>query len=271
MSREFDFSRNTKIDLAQAAQFRCVRPGCNKPTHIYDPVAQKWKHAGAAAHDAPASPNEGGERADNDLTPEQKKAYGNGAWLCRSCSTLVDIAQRFFPLGTLPAWQEAACQALLESTLSPVQPSSIDFLAAAAKVQEFLTLIKPIVFEMHWNVLAIPVPTMHHIQRAWSQAWPLLPLRPYSGLFPHIVNVQQRLLDTAKAVKEEVTDGSSWHISQAYYRCNTAHFGAAPGLAEQFKDAYARVLALVNDFVEMRYYLQDFVSGRLNHHTLYLW
>jgi hypothetical protein len=84
-------------------------------------------------------------------------------------------------------------------------------------------------------------------------------------------NLQQRLLDTAKAIKKEVTDGSSSHISQAYYHRNAAHFRAAPGLAEQLKESYFRVLALVNAFEEMRNYLQAFVSARFNHHTLYLW
>lgn len=271
MTRDFDFSRNTKIDLAQAAQFRCVRPGCNKQTHFFDQMAGKWKHLGAAAHDAPASPNEGGERADNDLTADQKKAYENGAWLCRNCSTVVDIAQKFFPLGTLPSWQAAACQALQGSTLSSVQPSSIDFLAAAAKVEKFLAWTKSIRFEFHWQVLAIPVPTIHHIDRIWAETWPLLPLRPYSGLFPHIVNVQQRLLDTLKAIKAEVTDLWSWHTSQGYYHCNKPGFGAAPGLAERFEESHARVVALINDFLEARDYLQNFVSGRVNHHALYLW
>jgi hypothetical protein len=270
MTRDFEFSRNTKADLAFAAQFRCVRPGCNQPTHFFDQTTGKWKHFGVAAHDAPASLNEGGERADNDLTPDQKKAYGNGAWLCRNCSTIVDIAQKYFPLKTLPLWQEAAAQAIQNNALSPVQPSSISFTEAAGKVEKFLDLAKPILFNLYQNVLTIPVPTIHAISRILAESSPLLPLRPYSGLFPHIVNVQQRILDTLRAIKAEVTDLSSWHTSGGYYRCNTASFGAPSGLAERFKESHARVLALVNDFWVARDYLHDFILGRVNHHALYL-
>lgn len=271
MTRDFDFSRNTKLDLANAARFRCVRPGCNRATHIFDRTTGKWRHVASGAHDAPASPNEGGDRAENDLTPEQKKAYGNGAWLCRNCATVVDIAQKLFPLGTLPFWQEAAAQANDNNTLSAVQPSSITFTEAAGKVEKFLALLKPIRFNISWNILTIPIPTIYEIGRVLAASSPLLPLLPYSGLFPHIVNVQQRILDSLRAIKTEVTEMSAWHTRDGCYRPNADFFGGPPELAERFKASHALVLALVYDFFEAFAYLQEFVRGHLNHHVLYLW
>jgi len=271
MTREFRFSESVKLDLAQAAHFHCVRPGCNQTTHFYDSTTGKWRHFGAAAHDAPASVNEGGERSDNDLTPEQKKAYGNGAWLCRNCATLVDVAQSYFPLYTLPKWQADASEAMRQNAFNSVPPSHINYTEALAKAKNFFDLTTDIRFEGTKTDLAISVRSVEQINKLWRESWPLLPLRNYSGLFPHIVNLQNRMLDTLKSVKTEVTDLSNWHTNNGYYLCNGRVFGTPTEKAEKFRKSHAEVLQLIDDYFIARNELQQFIIGQVNHNLLYLW
>lgn len=268
MSRENPFSPSIKSDLAQAAYFHCVRPGCNQSTHFYDPSKQRQVHFGAASHDAPASPNEGGERSGNNLTPEQIRAYNNGAWLCRNCSTLVDIAQSYFPLGTLPMWQATATEARRRLTFSPVPASHINYSEAVARVQRFLDLTKN--FHVQHGP-SISIPSRHQMEIIVQKCYHLTPTNEYSALFPHLVNVQLRMASDLVSMRKEITDYSNWHISEGYYRCNTLLLADAQQ-AQRIKESCAKVLRFAEDYSDARNYLQRFVgTNNFDHSLLYLW
>jgi hypothetical protein len=269
MTREFEFSPKVKAELAYVAQFRCVRPGCNKVTHLYDQTQGKWVHFGAGSHDAPAGTNEGGLRSDNDMTPEQKKAYGNGAWLCRNCSTLVDIAQHYFPLGTLPQWQSAAGHANTMAAYTPVQASHINFSEAVARAQHFLDLTKNVRFEGRKDDPVISVPSRHAINTVLQKAIPLIPMNEYSSLFPHTVNVQMRMVENLIFIRREIDDRSAWHTSGGYFRCNPT-FGVSPA-AVGVQASRSKVSQLIEDYYTAREHLQQFVLGKIDFNLLYLW
>lgn len=270
MARDSNFSPTIKSELAQAAQYHCVRPGCNQPTHFYAPSMGRLVHFGAAAHDAPASENEGGERSDNDLTPEQKKAYGNGAWLCRNCSTLVDVAQSHFPLQTLPTWQRKASEARKNAVFSPVPPSHINYTEAITKAQKFIELTKDVRIDGCMGNMSVSIPSRHAMDRVVQLCFHLPPLNEYSSLFPHTVNVQQRMVADLLAIKNEISNLSNWHTSDGYYRPNDKRWNTHEKIQE-IQSSEMGVDKLVDDYYTAREYLRTFISGRVNHTLLYLW
>ncbi len=108
MSRENDFTKEVRDDLAKRVGYRCSRCGADTigPDDHPKPNAKKNKAivTGEAGHivDAVEGPN--AARSDPSLTQEQRSSYDNGVWLCSSCHTLVDKNRRF-TITELRAWK----------------------------------------------------------------------------------------------------------------------------------------------------------------------
>lgn len=66
---------------------------------------------GVASHIAAASP--GGPRYDAAMSPADRKAAGNGIWLCQNCGKLIDSDVKGHPIELLREWKKAATQRAL--------------------------------------------------------------------------------------------------------------------------------------------------------------
>lgn len=266
MSRDSPFSPKVKLELAAIAQYRCVRPGCNRATHFYDRAQGQFVHSGAAAHDAPASPGEGGERSKNDLTPAQKKAYDNGAWLCRNCATLVDIAQKHFPLGEISRWQAEAGEANMMAAFAPIPASHISYLDAVVRADNFIKLTNNVRFEG----ISISFASKAEMDDVISKCFYLPPLNEFSSLFPHTVNVQRRMMFDLVAIRRELWERPAWEINEGYHR-PSQNLGLTYEQRIVSEASHSRVRILLDDYFLARDYVQKFVQGNLYHSLLYLW
>ena len=83
-----DFTSATKELLANRVGRRCSNPACRKLTCGANTNPEKITNIGVAAHICAAA--QGGPRYDASMTPEERKSFENGIWLCQSCSKLID-------------------------------------------------------------------------------------------------------------------------------------------------------------------------------------
>lgn len=208
-----DFSQPTKLSLAQRVNFKCVYPGCNRITHGLRRDLEKVINVGNAAHDAAAS--SGGPRYDDKLTPEQIRAYENGAWLCATDATLVDRDPISFPLGTLPKWQrDAEMRASDAVYLAPISTYAgtsevcgrlSKFLAAANEISLVLymhhrenTVIPRDVINKMWGL----------VKKCSGPLWN--PNHSLHSLHNHTVAIQNQAIDCLENIYTEVTDRTRW-------------------------------------------------------------
>ncbi len=126
-----DFSAPTKDLLARRVGFRCSNPACRKLTCGANDDPQDYTNIGVAAHITAAAT--GGPRYDASLTPDERKGYDNGIWLCQSCSKLIDSDERRYSVSLLYKWKQLA----EESTIIELENSS-----PAQTVEQDVDLIK---------------------------------------------------------------------------------------------------------------------------------
>lgn len=150
-----DFTSATKELLANRVGRRCSNPACRKLTCGANTNPEKITNIGVAAHICAAA--QGGPRYDASMTPEERKSFENGIWLCQSCSKLIDTDITRYPKELLQSWKQLAEQtAILESKLLlPHLPlkkikSLSNFIWSALIVQPFkMTFIK----KVEWRIL----------------------------------------------------------------------------------------------------------------------
>ena len=108
-----DFTSATKELLANRVGRRCSNPACRKLTCGANTNPEKITNIGVAAHICAAA--QGGPRYDASMTPEERKSFENGIWLCQSCSKLIDMDITRYPKELLQSWKQLAEQtAILE-------------------------------------------------------------------------------------------------------------------------------------------------------------
>lgn len=100
------FPPKVKDLLAKRVGYRCSNPHCRGPTAGPHKDPTKMINVGVAAHITAKSLN--GPRYDELLTPEQRKAYSNGIWLCQKCQKLVDNDPRRYSVTKLVGWRKIA-------------------------------------------------------------------------------------------------------------------------------------------------------------------
>lgn len=98
-----EFPERVKQQLAKRVGYRCSSPNCENSTIGPSLSTTEAINMGVAAHITAASP--GGARYDPSLTPEQRKSYDNGIWLCKYCGDLVDKDEVTYPVELLRAWK----------------------------------------------------------------------------------------------------------------------------------------------------------------------
>jgi hypothetical protein len=199
-----DFSKRTKGDLAAAAGYYCVR--CNERTHYFDLAKGRWIHVGNAAHDSAASP--GGPRYDAELTPAQRKAYDNGAWLCATCATLVDADPASFPPGELSAMQRRAEERMRNEVHRPAPLAQATPKEAAEGASRFIRRAEAIRFDtttgLEWQCITA-------IETLLRDARGLEPENELCAQHPMQVEQQQHILQSLRHLVKEVKESGAWH------------------------------------------------------------
>jgi hypothetical protein len=138
-----DFPESVKTQLAKRVGYRCSRPDCQQATSGPSLSTPEAVNMGVAAHITGASP--GGARYDPSLTPEQRKSYDNGIWLCKYCGDLVDKDAVTYPVELLRNWKATSerragmevhrlPQIVQDKTPEQGGPRSIDLIRADEKL-----------------------------------------------------------------------------------------------------------------------------------------
>lgn len=103
MSNRDDFSKETKLRLAQRSSYFCANPDCNRVTVGPNLSPDRSTVLGVAAHIYAASP--GGKRFDPNMPQDQRKAIENGIWLCQDCGKLIDSDEIKYSANVLKRWK----------------------------------------------------------------------------------------------------------------------------------------------------------------------
>lgn len=101
-----DFSSAKKQLLANRVGLKCSNPMCRKLTCGANKNPEKITNIGVAAHICAAA--KGGPRYDASMTPQERKSFENGIWLCQSCSKLIDTDTTRYTKETLQSWKRIA-------------------------------------------------------------------------------------------------------------------------------------------------------------------
>lgn len=274
MARD-DFTRHTKSKLAESANGRCVRPGCGRLTQCTDPVTNLRVNFGAAAHDSAAS--SGGPRFDPFLTPEQRRAFENGAWLCMSCATIVDRLSHLFPQGTLRGWQAQAIRFLASGVLISTPLVQINITEACERAAQFCRRVVEIQMSDYGGfTLSVPWESISKIEALVRDCYQLGPRNPLSTLYSHTIGLQSRVLISLQAIREEVYKNHQcwWYDNETrgYRMCGAPFFFGIP--AEQrvaMEESVNRLRTLLSDLYSALEELRNFSQGNYTSETFNLW
>ena len=97
------FSSAIKRILQNRAGHKCSNPSCDITTSGPHQEEDKAINLGVAAHITARSP--GGPRYNEFLTPDDRKSFTNGIWLCQKCAKLIDNDVRSYPEEQLRIWK----------------------------------------------------------------------------------------------------------------------------------------------------------------------
>ena len=132
-----EFSVLTKRTLAQRVAHRCSNPDCARLTVGPHSEPGRSLLTGEAAHIRAAL--RGAARFDSTLEDADRRAIGNGIWLCRDCHAHIDKNERRYSPALLETWKartEAAIGARHRVPTRSVDPIAFGTLAALPTYQE---------------------------------------------------------------------------------------------------------------------------------------
>lgn len=101
-----EFTRKTKVILAERVGYNCSNPKCKKLTSGPNENENKSTSIGVAAHITGAS--KGGPRFNEEMNIEERKSINNGIWLCNNCSVLIDKDESKYSVDLLKSWKTNA-------------------------------------------------------------------------------------------------------------------------------------------------------------------
>lgn len=105
MARD-NFPANVIRKLRDGVAHRCSNPACRAPTSAPAEDGNAVINIGKAAHICAASP--GGPRYDPAMSPEQRKSFDNGIWLCANDADAIDRDVTTYPVSLLIEWKRLA-------------------------------------------------------------------------------------------------------------------------------------------------------------------
>lgn len=98
--RRDDFLKPVIRLLKERSGYKCSNPQCRVVTN------GAGLNTGVAAHIRAAAPL--GPRYDINMTPEERRSYQNGIWLCQTCSKIIDNDVSFYTINILNEWKRLA-------------------------------------------------------------------------------------------------------------------------------------------------------------------
>lgn len=263
MTRD-NFTQATKNLLGLAVGFVCVRPGCARPTTALAQSSNEITRLGTAAHDSAAAV--GGPRYDNALTPEQRKAYDNGAHLCPNCARLVDIDSERFPQGTIALWQKKAAEYRQYRMHTPYPPFGLDFKTGCEAALKFIDLCKQIQVDMSQRTVSWQsISAMGELLR---KSYPMAAINPYCAQFPHMVNLQQEMISSIRLIEKEIRYSGFWLYDQNF---GTYYSPLNISTDDPISKSYQLVLSRFEDFLENKQNLHSIARSPYPSIDLYSW
>ena len=116
-----NFSKQTVIEIAKGAGWRCCNPDCRRATVAANEAQDDTIIIADAAHICAASVD--GPRYDETQTTAERRAKENGIWLCKVCARLVDVDPKKYTDDLLRTWKRDAQQRALLEMLAPRLPT----------------------------------------------------------------------------------------------------------------------------------------------------
>lgn len=125
-----NFLGTTSQKLRDSAGNVCSFPGCYVHTHGAKSNGEGTVGIGVACHIKAAAP--GGPRYDEHQSPEERKHFDNGIWMCQTHSKLIDADESPYSVTTLLQWKRDA-EARSNSLLNQKSFTEKEVKAAADK------------------------------------------------------------------------------------------------------------------------------------------
>lgn len=261
-----NFTQPTKSSLAKNVHFRCVYRGCPLVTHASTPYEENI-NLGHAAHITAASA--GGPRFDEDLTPAQRRAYENGAWLCANHATLVDNDPITFPPELLREWQRLMEESARSAVYGAPMGAHFDFSEICSKLELFLKVCRRASFQTYRDPRFVQIPrecvsAMYDlVSQCPKDHW--RPVHQWHSLHPTTHSIQVRAVDAIRRIHRELTDFRKWSAEHYGY----VILGAANIWSLTPAEDIARMdqtLGVVNEalseFHECLDHLNEYAAGR---------
>lgn len=271
-SNRADFSAIVKLELALAANFHCVRPGCARLTHAYHADSKLFFNLAAASHDAAAADD--GPRPAPHLSREQRSAYDNGAWLCRVCAKLVDDLPDVFPYGTLSTWQEDAAKRLLQQAASPMPASGISWQTSIVNTKRFCDRVREIRFDA-WSPLdCFSFKAEQKVELLISDCFNIhTGDHPLGSLYAHTVHTQQRITSALRRMIDHLRTQDGWFRNYDDQRWQRVYSPFPPRSASSQTHAGPdRIATLWEEVQSALQHLTDFyMSTQFDHTVLDQW
>lgn len=118
-SKRDDFTESTKRLIGNRVGWKCSYLGCEQDT--VGPSSSdisKNINNGVAAHICAAA--KGGPRYDASMTPEERKSFDNGIWMCRNHAALIDSDHEKYSVEMLKKWKKIAEDNAYKRMSSPI-------------------------------------------------------------------------------------------------------------------------------------------------------
>lgn len=133
-----DFSKKTKLNLAQRAGYICSNPDCNRLT-IGPSIetSDKVLLIGVAAHIEAAS--HGGPRYNINQTKAERASIENGIWLCASDADFIDEDVEKYPVKKLKEWKKKHEEKIYNKLIGLPDPSLNVYFDASQRYYDRLT------------------------------------------------------------------------------------------------------------------------------------
>lgn len=264
MSRD-NFTSATKSALARNVHFRCVYQGCPNVTHASTPHGGNV-NVGQAAHVSAAAA--GGPRFDEELTPEQRRAYENGAWLCALHAKLVDDDPKTFPRETIQLWQRKMEASARDAIYGSPMNANFDFSEICRKLELFLKACRKAVFPIYLDPKYIQISrecviAMQELLRECPRDY-WRPVHQWHSLHPLTHGIQVRAIDAVRRISHEINDYSKWYNDGHTYVLIAPNV-YSPDHAEQTVRATqtaATVSQAAQELADCMAHLNEYAAGR---------
>lgn len=197
--RSSNFTQKTKRLLAHRVGHVCSNPECQAPTSGPGHEPTKSVTAGDAAHITAASP--GGPRHDSSLTPEQRRGYDNGIWLCVTHARIIDQDDSCHTVDLLRRWKSQAENRAMKGLGRPQvskTPTAADVLRFAKLAKSIVTALRNYKEESTMLGIEGQLTQMAEVSKSLAIPVPVeIQTIPYpEGAVPHNQSLRDRLKGT---------------------------------------------------------------------------